>query len=301
MLQLICSTGKKTIIFLFILPFVFSFFHSCKNQKTKIKDGTTISEKTEIDTRTGYFPKKVISLKGLKYSEKRWVFVLAGQSNMAGRGLVSPQDTVSSKKVMTINAQGSIILAKEPLHFYEPKLSGLDCGLSFGKSLLSKIPDSIEILLIPTAVGGSSVSKWLNDSVHRNVPLLSNFKQKLLLGKQFGPLKGILWHQGESDGNEIDIPFYKERLSALFRKFREISNEDNLPILVGELGSYSKSPKKWEQINQQIHALASKDRNIFVIKTLDLSDKGDKLHFDSNSQRKIGQRFAESYLKLIDE
>jgi hypothetical protein len=38
-----------------------------------------------------------------------------------------------------------------------PKEQGLDCGLSFAKSLIKKIPDCISILIIPTAVGGSSI------------------------------------------------------------------------------------------------------------------------------------------------
>lgn len=61
---------------------------------------------------------------------------------MAGRGMVEPADTTPDPRTFTINTGGDILVAKEPLHFYEPALAGLDCGLSFGKELLKHIPDS---------------------------------------------------------------------------------------------------------------------------------------------------------------
>ena len=107
--------------------------------------------------------------------ENVWVFIMAGQSNMAGRGIVEPEDTVSDKRIFSINKDGQIIIAKEPLHFYEPERTGLDCGLSFAKTLITKIPDSISILIIPTAVGGSSISQWLGDSVLSECKIVFKF------------------------------------------------------------------------------------------------------------------------------
>ncbi len=121
-------------------------------------------QNTETDERTQFFPTTEELVDKLPAKSQVWVFLMAGQSNMAGRGLVEPQDTISHSRILTINKVGKLIVAKEPLHFYEPSLTGLDCGLSFGKALLSHIPDSVSILLIPTAVGGSSISQWLGAS-----------------------------------------------------------------------------------------------------------------------------------------
>src|SRR5690554_5708199 len=226
-----------------------------------------------------------------------WVFLLAGQSNMAGRGLVEPQDTVTSKRILSINKAGELIPAKEPLHFYEPKMAGLDCGLSFAKELLNDIPEDVSILLIPTAVGGSSISQWLGDSIHREVPLLTNFLEKVEIGKEEGVIKGILWHQGESDANERDIPLYKDRLSRLFGIFREAVGNEHLPILIGELGRFSKNDENWSKINDQMAAYALSDPFVRIVNTDDLNHKGDGVHFDSAGQRAMGQRFAQSYLR----
>jgi hypothetical protein len=249
------------------------------------------------DIRTKSFPKKEVETKNISTRKNTWVFVLAGQSNMAGRGLVEPQDTIPSERIFTINKNGTVILAKEPLHFYQNTLTGLDCGLSFGKAIVKEAPRKISVLLIPTAVGGSSISQWLGDSVHRNVKLLTNFKEKVALGKQYGTIKGILWHQGESDANPNDAPHYSERLARLVKIFREEAGNENLPILIGELGSYS-SNKNWAVVNEQIRLYSSTDNNTAVINTTDLKHKGDTLHFNSESQRLLGQRFAKECLKF---
>jgi hypothetical protein len=250
-----------------------------------------------VPERTAYFPQKQEMLNEPD-KQNLWVFVMAGQSNMAGRGMVEPNDTIPNKRILSINQKGELIIAKEPLHWYEPERTGLDCGYSFAKALIGKIPGNISVLLIPAAVGGSSISQWLDDSLYRNVKLFSNFKEKTEIAKRFGVIKGILWHQGESDANEKDIPLYKQRLGLLFSKFRTTVGNNELPVLIGELGSFSDNPASSDSINKQIHAYAGEEKNSRVISTKDLKDKGDHLHFNSKAQRMMGKRFAEAYLKF---
>ena len=245
--------------------------------------------------RTTYFPKQTDMATQYPKRENIWVFIMAGQSNMAGRGIVEPKDTISNKRILSINKAGQIILAKEPLHFYEPNLTGLDCGMSFAKTIIKKIPDSISVLMIPVAIGGSSISQWLGDSLYRNVKLFSNFKEKVEIATRYGIIKGILWHQGESDANERNIPKYEERLNTLFSKFRATIENNDLPILMGELGSYSANKNNWALINSSIHSYTMKDKNTAVISTGDLKHKGDSVHFNSTGQRTMGKRFAETY------
>jgi hypothetical protein len=269
-----------------VLPFLlFSIFISCNTKPVE---------------RTKYFPKQTEMASAAINKQNIWVFILAGQSNMAGRGIVEPQDTVLNKRILSINKKGDLIIAKEPLHWYEPERTGLDCGYSFGKTMIKNIPDSISVLLIPAAVGGSSISQWLGDSLYRNVKLLSNFVSKIEMAKQYGVIKGILWHQGESDANEKDIPYYKERLQELFTKFRSAVGNNNLPVLMGELGSFSKDKEHFSLINKEINDYSLQDKYTAIISTGDLKDKGDSLHFNSKGQRAMGRRFAEVYLKRFN-
>ncbi|MDP1844804.1 MAG: sialate O-acetylesterase [Sediminibacterium sp.] len=248
------------------------------------------------DNRTINFPKSIELVNELPNKENVWVFILAGQSNMAGRAFVEPADTISNKRILSINKDGQLVYAKEPLHFYEPSRTGLDCGLSFAQNLLKNIPEQISILLIPAAVGGSSVTQWLGDSTHREVKLLTNFHSKVDIGKRHGNIKGILWHQGENDANPEDISNYQLKLTLLFEVFRKIIGKKRLPILVGELGSYSSTNENWKLINEKINNVANKDRSIYVISTVDLKDNGDKVHFNSEGQRKMGERMAVKFI-----
>ncbi len=246
------------------------------------------------------FPKTVDSVGKMPSRDNLWVFILAGQSNMAGRGFVEPQDTVSNKRLLTIDKNFQLVYAKEPLHFYEPHNTGLDCGVSFGRTLLQSVPDNVSILLIPTAVGGSSIQQWLGDSVYRDVKLMSNFKEKVKFANIHGVVKGILWHQGESNTNdEENIRLHAERLAQLFKIFRNITHNDKLPILVGELGSYSNNNANWQAINAILKTTVQKDANAALIETQDLKHKGDNIHFNSGGQRTMGERFAQGYLKFI--
>jgi len=253
----------------------------------------------KIDKRTQYFPKLLEIPDKIPNKNNIWVFILAGQSNMAGRGLVEPQDTIANNRILSINNKNHIIYAKEPLHFYEPSMTGLDCGLSFSRNLIKNLPDSITILVLPTAVGGSSISQWIGDSLFRNVQLLSNFKEKVTLGNKYGKIRAILWHQGENDGNENDVKNYQTNLEKLFKEYRKIIGNDTLPILIGELGIFKNTPQEYSEINKIIYGYAQTDSNVKIIKTNDLKDKGDNLHFNSESQRIMGQRFSDEYLKLI--
>src|SRR5690606_38303303 len=164
-----------------------------------IVDMLCITVFAQNNDRTVNSPKTEEKVDKLQPKENLWVFIMAGQSNMAGRAFVEPQDTISHPRVITINKNNEWVYAKEPLHFYEPDLAGLDSGLSFGKELAERTRDHITIALIPCAVGGSSVEQWLNDAMHRDVKLLSNFKEKVDFAQQHGTIKGNLWHQGESD------------------------------------------------------------------------------------------------------
>ncbi|MEK6477387.1 sialate O-acetylesterase [Catalinimonas sp. 4WD22] len=250
-----------------------------------------------------YFPQQQVLVKQMPEKDNLWVFIMAGQSNMAGRGRVEPEDTIAHPRILTINQQNEWILAKEPLHFYEPELTGLDCGLAFGRELIRHVPDSVSIALIPCAVGGSAIQQWLGDSTFRGVQLMHNFEEKVELAKQSGHIKGILWHQGESDATDELIPLYPAQLTKLVNTFRTYTGDADLPVMIGELGPYTIPKEKqmrWNSINQLIHQFAASDPKVGVVSSHDLKHKGDHVHFDSESQRTLGKRFAEKYLEIAE-
>ena len=271
-----------------LLPcLLISFFFSCQNSIDP------------PDLRKAYFPKRLEKVSIVPAKDNVWIFILAGQSNMAGRGLVAPEDTLSNQRIFSVDKLDQLIYAKEPLHHYEPKLQGLDCGLAFARTLLENIPDSIYVLMVPTAVGGSSVEQWLNDDEHRGVRLLSNFRSKSKLVADLGVIKAVLWHQGESNANPDKLPTYGTKLDSLFGIFREAVGIDTLPILLGELPAFPKNYDNRQAVNKIIYGYAEMDDWAKVIYTQDLDHKGDSTHFNAAGQRIMGERFADAYLSMI--
>jgi hypothetical protein len=243
------------------------------------------------------FPKQIIMANDLPSKQNVWVFLMAGQSNMAGRGTVEPSDTIPDTRILTINQNNEIVVAKEPLHYYEPTRTGLDCGLSFARALLKSLPDNVSILLVPAAVGGSSIQQWIGDSTWRDVKLLSNAKEKMMIASKAGVFKGILWHQGEANANTVDdIGKHAARLRILISMLRDIAGNKTLPFLMGELGSFSDNAELFQKLNEQLKAYSNTDKNSAVIGTSDLPHKGDNLHFNSEAQRRMGERFAQTFV-----
>jgi len=272
--------SKKITFFLFIII-------SCTSSK-KIQDDNA-----------NHFPVAFEKPVSFPSKGKFYIFILAGQSNMAGRGFVQPQDTVSSPSVLMLNKNNEWVYAKEPLHYYEPLRTGLDCGLSFGKKLSKLYGNNVTIGLVPCAVGGSSIEQWLGDSTYRDVTLYSNLMNKAKAASQYGIIKGILWHQGETNASNAGYKNYKQKLEIFFSKLRNDLGYPELPVYAGELASFlSRTANPFaDSVNKDLQALSEIMKNMYVINTADLTPKTDSIHFDTRSQRIMGERFAKMVYK----
>jgi Carbohydrate esterase, sialic acid-specific acetylesterase len=257
------------------------------------------SPKPIQETTTNHFPTVEEKVKNLPDKDHFYIFLMAGQSNMAGRGFVQPADTIISDHVLVLNKNNEWVFAKEPLHYYEPTRTGLDCGLSFGKKLSALYGKNIMIGLVPCAVGGSSIEQWLGDSTYRNVTLYSNFLNKLHAATQYGNIKGLLWHQGEANASAAGYKNFKQNLVTFFEKVRKDVGNADMPVYVGQLSSFlnrTTNPNA-DAVNNDFTTLSTVLKNFYVINTSDLTPKSDTIHFDSPSQRMMGERFAMAVYK----
>ena len=57
--------------------------------------------------------------------EKFHLFLLVGQSNMAGRGAVTEEDRNPDPRVLMLTRDRAWIPAADPLHFDKPKIAGV--------------------------------------------------------------------------------------------------------------------------------------------------------------------------------
>jgi hypothetical protein len=86
------------------------------------------------------------------------------------------------------------------------------------------------------------------------------------------------------------------RLGSLVPILRDLTGNKDQPFLIGELGSFSNDAENFDKLNQQLRAYSKTDKYSAIIKTNDLPHKGDNLHFNSEAQRKMGERFADAYV-----
>jgi hypothetical protein len=254
------------------------------------------------DGRTLSFPRTTEYVEQMPPADKVWLFVLAGQSNMAGRGVVEPSDTVPHPRIFTVTPDKRWALAKEPLQLYQPVLTGLGPGMAFARALIKELDEDIYIGLIPCAVGGSSTADWLSDSIYNGVRLRSNLIDKLTWAMEYGTVKGIIWHQGESDATVAKLPYYTENTRTLFKYFRDVAGDPELPIVAGELGLFpgvEKNRLEYLQVNDILAALSEEDPGIILVRSFGMTPKEDNVHFDGPSQRAMGRRYALAWLSLI--
>ncbi|KHJ36703.1 carbohydrate acetyl esterase/feruloyl esterase [Pedobacter glucosidilyticus] len=225
------------------------------------------------------------------------LYILMGQSNMAGRGKISDDyKNISHPRVLMLDKELNWVLAKHPLHFDKPKVSGVGPGLAFAMKMAEENPNII-IGLIPCAVGGTSINYWQPaafDKATQTHPY-DDALARIKAASSKGVFKGVIWHQGEADSSPEKASTYANKLSVLVTRIREETQNNKLPWVIGELGRYREN---YQHINK---VLADIHQNIpftAVANSKDLIHNGDNTHFDSKSANILGERMAKKMIKL---
>ena len=233
----------------------------------------------------------------LPAKEKLHVYLLMGQSNMAGRGEIEAEDKTPHARVLTLDTNGAWRPAVEPITHDKPKVLGVGPGVSFGKAMADKNPD-VTIGLVPCAFGGSPLQRWQKDG-----DLYSIAVHRAKLAIQTGTLKGVLWHQGESDSTPALAKTYGERLDQMIRDLRSGLDSPGLPFVAGQLGEFlytrgSNNVAEVRLVNDTLARLPERVLHTGCASSAGLNHKGDQLHFDTASQRELGRRYAVEMIRL---
>jgi hypothetical protein len=232
--------------------------------------------------------------------EKFHLFLLVGQSNMAGRGIIADEDRKPDPRVLMLDKSGKWTPAIDPMHFDKPA-AGVGLGRTFGIQIAAARP-GITVGLIPCAVGGSPIDSWKPGAFYaatKSHPW-DDAMQRAGIALKDGTLKGILWHQGESDSTAALAPGYEAKLRELIARLRKELNAPDAPFVAGQMGQFAGVP--WdaskEQVDRVHRELPAKVARTAFVSSAGLNHKGDKVHFDAASYREFGQRYAAEFLKL---
>ena len=161
--------------------------------------------------------------------------LLIGQSNMAGRGFVTPEDKIPHPRVVMLDKNGNWVPAVDPVH-YDKRSAGVGLGRTFANLLAEEDKDTV-IGLIPAACGGSSLIHW-KPGVYFNQTRSNPYDDAVSRTKRAmkdGTLCAILFHQGEADGRRCKL--YHGMLSRLIDMLRNEFAAKDVPFIIGQLST----------------------------------------------------------------
>jgi sialate O-acetylesterase len=245
------------------------------------------------------------------------LWVLAGQSNMAGNGNLVDV-TPPTPLVHSFDMADNWGVAREPLHnlpgaadpvhwpkntngererlvgeklaqYNARRKKGAGLGLSFAEEMLRRT--GVPVGLIPCAHGGTSMSQW--------DPALKDKGGDSLYGSMFrrveaagGKVKGLLWYQGESDANPKDWSEFLRKFEGFVASGRKDFNQPDLPFYDVQIGRHVSNTNvtEWNLV-QEMQRKAESIPHTGMVASVDLP-LDDPIHISTAGQQRLGHRLA---------
>ena len=236
------------------------------------------------------------------------VFILAGQSNMAGCGMNHElsSEYLGAQEKVKIYAEGTVEAnLKGAWSTLKPGFgSGSGCfgpELTFGRDISKAYPDS-EILLIKCGWSGTSLQgDWRPPSaggttgaLYKNLVETVN-KALGALDKSIGyELAGMCWMQGESDAcNIYPAKEYEDSLTAFIGDVRKEFNAPEMPFIIAMIDDsdvwIENAIVRQAQIN-----ISNKVPNVGIFDTKDYDTDG--THYKTQGILDMGSDFAKAII-----
>ena len=233
--------------------------------------------------------------------EKFYLVLLAGQSNMAGRGFVEDADKVPNPRILMLNRDLEWVPAVDPVH-YDKKTAGVGPGKHFAE-LLAESDPTITVGLIPTACGGSSIAVWKPGAYFKSTKShpYDDCLKRARRAMQDGTLKVILWHQGESDCNKKKADAYEKAFGEFVKRLRADLGAADVPFVAGQLSQWSKWNKFRKTVDAATRKVIARNQPAAFATSEDLTSNPDKVHFDRKSQHVFAERYFKAYQSLVNK
>ncbi len=229
------------------------------------------------------------------YAKKR-VYILAGQSNMMGKGKTYqlPAFFKRQPKNVEFYYQGR----KRQLAMF----SHFGPEVSFAHEVARAYPNDKHIIIKHVATG-SSIKQWLPGSRlfegllrQRGFVKVNNKTNTLpqtVLNKK---VDAIFWMQGEKDARSpITANQYEAYLKRFITGVRNKLNSPHSAFIMGQINPEDRAFHMLDTVKQaQINAQRSLPR-VSLVSTEGLGKIYDKVHYNTQGQLELGKRFARAY------
>jgi hypothetical protein len=236
-------------------------------------------------------------------------FLMVGQSNMSGRGLLSQVPTYEhAARIFMYDNGGNWTLASEPIDgdklgadpiSDDGASAGAGIGLAFANQLIESgaIPEGDTVGLIPAAKGSTLINQWRRFWTRGS--LYGSAIARAWAAEDQGRLSGILWWQGEGDTVLVaDANAWRERFSNLMANMRTDLQDLALPIAFAQLNNlkHTRHPY-WNTVRNAQASISMK--NVVMVSTDGVPFKSDNVHATTAGYKIIGERFADAIAPLL--
>ncbi|MHA7059505.1 sialate O-acetylesterase [Aquimarina sp. M1] len=246
------------------------------------------------------------------------IYLSFGQSNMEGQGAIEEIDKKGDSNFLVLQALDCPDIGRKKGKWYKatPPICQCTSGLSpvdyFGRTMITKLPDSIKIGVVNIAVGGCDIRLFDKD-IYENYTLTYNeewFTKKVAdyngnpyryliemakIAQKKGVIKGVLLHQGETNTGDSQWPYYVKKIYSDILKDLSLDPKTT-PLLAGEVVSEKNSC--CSSMNTIINKLPDIVNTAHIISSKNCSAQ-DNAHFDSEGYRELGRRYAVKMLSLL--
>lgn len=244
------------------------------------------------------------------------VFLLMGQSNMAGFGAIHPSDPWQPgdfspvPRVLALGGQCTLKSrrrrgwtrwrpAAHPLHLNQ-KSAGFGLGLPFASRLLEKESQPrLTVGLIPCAWGGAGI-----DRLGPGTPLYDNAMRRSRQASLHGTLAGVLWHQGETDALDDALAgAHAGKLATMITRLRSDLATPELPFLIGDLAPFGDDKRDPAAVARRavvragLRRVAAETSRAAFVESDGLAGV-DAVHFSRPALMEFGRRYADAFLGL---
>jgi len=226
------------------------------------------------------------------------IYLCLGQSNMNGYGDITEADKGIIENTYLMTPGKRFEEAENPLNRYSTIDNGSfarigpPCG--FANALIGKTDNAIGLLV--NARNGSSIDQWRKGN--DELKLYQHTIERALEAQKWGTIKGILWHQGESDSWQPTA--YPNLLKTLVNNFRTDLGDTSKDIffVAGELAYWRQNGTGSTAFNNMIQTIETFIDNSDWVSANGLTPYVDETdpHFDRASNLKIGERYAEKVI-----
>jgi Carbohydrate esterase, sialic acid-specific acetylesterase/IPT/TIG domain len=217
------------------------------------------------------------------------VFLLAGQSNMVGRGLPVSDGTGPVDPNLLLYRNGVWQVAQDPLGPDADKERGVGPGMTFGLGVLSHVAPGTTVGLIMCARGSTSIGGW-----RRGGGPFNNCRS--MARAAGGTVAGVVFLQGEFESKfQAKATRWGKGFEAVERDFEKAFGP--VPFVLGQIGNINRPYA--QVVRDQQAAAAAEFAAVGLVPSVDLSLQPDGIHFTVDAAKTLGDRYADAWWSLF--